>query len=127
MSRPQVRLLLVLCGAFFVDVLGCTQVYKLGPFAFEDDWMERHLNVAARTVMRELRFFRCGHGPNFEIFQYEAADQLWRPPRNSDVGGPPLAFYVDAMEPALAHLRRHGVRILGEPTLRSIGTVSTTI
>ena len=60
---------------FFVDILGCELVYSLGPFARDDDdWMLEHMGVHPRTVMRELRFFRCGTGPNFEVFQYEPAD-----------------------------------------------------
>ncbi|MFB2551861.1 VOC family protein [Ensifer soli] len=107
--------------AFFVTVIGCEVFYSLGPFSAADDWMETHLNVDHRAVMRRLTFLRCGHGPNFELFEYEAADQARQPPRNSDVGGHHLAFYVDDMEAALAHLRAHGVRILGAPTVRETG------
>ncbi|HRN61276.1 MAG TPA: VOC family protein [Gammaproteobacteria bacterium] len=107
---------------FFVDVIGCTQVYSLGPLRDPDgDWMSRHLNVPASAVVRELRFFRCGHGPNFELFEYAVDDQVTQPPRNCDVGGHHLAFYVDDIDAAVHYLRRHGVRILGEPTVRSTG------
>ena len=57
---------------FFTDVIGCQYVYSLGPIADEQgDWMTRHLNVPARVRVKELRFFRCGFGPNFEIFEFE--------------------------------------------------------
>ncbi len=104
---------------FFVDVIGCQLVYSLGPFERADDWMTEHLNVHPRSVMRELRFFRCGHGPNFEIFQWEPADGQNPQPRNSDIGGHHLAFYVDDLDSAVAHLKNHGVRVLGEPTASS--------
>ena len=104
---------------FFVDVIGCQLVYSLGPFERDDDWMTEHLNVHPRSVMRELRFFRCGHGPNFEIFQWEPADGQNSQPRNSDIGGHHLAFYVDDLDAAVAHLRDHGIRMLGEPTASS--------
>jgi catechol 2,3-dioxygenase-like lactoylglutathione lyase family enzyme len=107
--------------AFFVDVLGCEAFYDLGPFQADDDWMETHLNVHPRTVMRRLKFLRCGHGSNFELFEYEAPDQRSEPPRNSDVGGHHLALYVDDIDAAVAYLRDKGVRILGEPTVRTIG------
>jgi catechol 2,3-dioxygenase-like lactoylglutathione lyase family enzyme len=107
--------------AFFVDVIGCEAFYELGPFASDGDWMATHLNVHPRAVMKKLRFLRCRHGANFEIFEYESPDQNRTPPRNSDVGGHHLAFYVDDMDAALAHLRAHGVTILGEPTLRTTG------
>lgn len=104
---------------FFVDVIGCELVYSLGPYTSEGDWMREHLNVHPRAVMRELRFFRCATGVNFEIFQYEAPDQSVEPPSNSDVGGHHLAFYVDDLDAAVAYLRERGVRVLGEPTASS--------
>lgn len=104
---------------FFVEVIGCELVYSLGPFRSDDDWMAQHLHVHPRAVMRELRFFRCANGPNFEIFQYEAPDQYPVPPRNSDVGGHHLGFYVDDLDAAVRYLRSHGVSVLGEPTASS--------
>ena len=106
---------------FFVDVIGCEYVYSLGPFRDDGDWMTRHLNVHPRAVVKELRFFRCKHGPNFEIFEYESPDQRSQPPKNSDVGGHHLAFYVDDFDAALTYLRGHGLEILGEPTTRTTG------
>jgi len=107
---------------FFVEVIGCELVYSLGPIADpEGDWMVRHLAVPADSRVRELRFFRCGFGPNFEIFEYEGEGLARTPPRNCDVGGHHLAFYVDDFDAALAYLAGQGVRILGEPTLRTAG------
>ena len=106
---------------FFVNVIGCEAFYDLGPFQFDDDWMQRQLNVHPRTVMRRLKFLRCRHGSNFEIFEYEAPDQNTQQPKNSDIGGHHLAFYVDDMDAALAWLREKGVRILGEPVVRTEG------
>lgn len=102
---------------FFVNVIGCEAFYELGPFASDGDWMLEHLDVHPRTVMKRLRFLRCKSGANFEIFEYEAPDQHRSQPRNSDVGGHHLAFYVDDMQAALDHLKAHGVQVLGEPTL----------
>ena len=106
---------------FFVEVLGCEAFYELGPFQSDDNWMRDHLNVHPRTIMRRLAFLRCGHGSNFEMFEYEAPDQQTEQPRNSDIGGFHLAFYVDDMNAALDYLRANGVRILGEPTVRTTG------
>jgi catechol 2,3-dioxygenase-like lactoylglutathione lyase family enzyme len=107
--------------AFFVGVIGCTPFYELGPFAFDDDWMSKQLNVAPRTIMRKLKFLRCGHGSNIELFEYEAGGQKNASPMNSDVGGHHLAFYVDDFDAALAFLNKNGVRTLGEPVVRSVG------
>lgn len=103
---------------FLVDVLGCTRVYSLGPYQHDDDWMAVHLGVHPRTVMRELRFYRLGTGPNFEVFQYEPPEGDQAPmPRNSDIGGHHLAIYVHDLDAALDHLRAHGVEVMGEPTV----------
>ena len=105
---------------FFVDVLGCEQLYSLGPFRHDEgDWMREHLAVEPRTVMTQLRFFRCGGQSVFEVFEYDAADQQLLPPRNSDVGGHHLALYVDDLDAAVAYLRNLGVTVLGEPTASS--------
>ncbi len=106
---------------FFVQVIGCEAFYELGPFEFDDDWMERQLNVHPRTVMRRLKFLRCKHGSNFEIFEYESPDQNKTQPKNSDIGGHHLAFYVDDMDAAIAYLKANDVRILGEPVVRDQG------
>jgi catechol 2,3-dioxygenase-like lactoylglutathione lyase family enzyme len=103
--------------AFFVDVIGCELIYSLGPFKSEEDWMQEHLGVHPRTVMKELRFFRCQFGPNFEVFQYQSADEQLAQPKNSDIGGHHLAFYVDDFDAALNYLKSKNVEILGEPTL----------
>lgn len=106
---------------FFVNVIGCEPFYDLGPFKSDGDWMRTHLNVHPKTVMRRLKFLRCGNGSNFEIFEYEAPDQRTEQPKNSDIGGFHLAFYVDDMDAAVRYLAGKGVTILGEPTLRTSG------
>jgi len=106
---------------FFVDILGCEPFYELGPFQSDGDWMATHLNVHPRAVMRRLKFVRCGFGSNFEIFEYSAPDQRRDQPANSDVGGHHLAFYVDDMAVAVAYLKSKGIRVLGEPTIRTSG------
>jgi len=101
---------------FLVDVLGATPVYVLGAKrSDDDDWMTVQLGVHPRTVIREIRFYRLGSGLNLEVFQYDAADGQAGPPRNSDVGGHHLALYVDDLDAAVAHLRAHGVEVMGEP------------
>ena len=102
--------------AWLVEVLGCEYMYALGPFRSEDDWMTEHLNVDPRTVMRELRFYRCGGRAVFEVFEYEATEQSPDVPRNSDVGGHHVALYVEDLDTAVAYLREAGVIVLGDPT-----------
>lgn len=105
---------------FLVDVLGCEYLYSLGPMGDESgDWMADHLNIHPRATCPELRFFRCGGSPVFEVFQYAAPDQRTEPPRNSDIGGHHIALYVDDIDAAVTYLREQGVRVLGEPTTSS--------
>lgn len=101
---------------FLVDVLGCEYMYSLGPFQNEGDWMNEHLNVHPRAVMQQLHFFSCGGAAIFEVFQYAAPDQREIQPRNSDIGGHHVAFYVDDLDLAMEHLKSHGVEVLGDPT-----------
>lgn len=101
---------------FLVDVLGCEYLYSLGPLADDADWMTTHLNVDARARVAELRFFRCGTQPVFEVFQYEASRQALTPPRNSDVGGHHFALKVQDIDASVDYLRSRGVTVLGEPT-----------
>jgi catechol 2,3-dioxygenase-like lactoylglutathione lyase family enzyme len=101
---------------FLIDVLGCEYMYTLGPFQDDGDWMTEHLNVHPRAVMQQLHFFRCGGAAIFEVFQYSAPSQCDLPPRNSDIGGHHVALYVDDLDAAVDHLKRHGVTVLGDPT-----------
>ena len=101
---------------FLVDVLGCERFYDLGPYVHDDDWMQTHLAVHPRSVMRRLRLYRCGAGLNLEVIEYDAADGQRPQPRNSDIGGHHVALYVDDLDAAVAHLRDHGVHLLGGPT-----------
>ncbi|HRQ01184.1 MAG TPA: VOC family protein, partial [Terrimesophilobacter sp.] len=46
-----------------------------------------------------------------------AADGQGPQPRNSDIGGHHLAFYVDDLDAAVAYLQSKGIQVLGEPTV----------
>jgi glyoxylase I family protein len=81
--------------------------------------MGTRLNVHPEAVMKEIRFYRCFNGANFEVFHYESPDQRLDQPRNSDIGGHHLAFYVEDLDEAVAYLKARGVRVLGEPTSSS--------
>ncbi|GMG85193.1 VOC family protein [Paralimibaculum aggregatum] len=102
-------------SAFFVEVLGCKRFFEIGPFGpFEDDWMTENLNVHPRAVAERLVFIRCGNGPAMELFKYVSPDQETVQPKNSDIGGYHVAFYVDDMAAAVAYLRENGVKVLAD-------------
>jgi catechol 2,3-dioxygenase-like lactoylglutathione lyase family enzyme len=104
---------------FFTEILGCIHVYSLGPFPADPGLMVDRLNVSPDAVMQEIRSYRCRTGANFEVFSYDSPDQNQVQPRNSDVGGHHLAFYVSDLDEAVDWLRSKGVRVLGEPTASS--------
>jgi len=106
---------------FFVDVIGCEVVYEIGPFVSDDDWMQVHLGVHPRAVIKTLRMLRCKNGPSFELFEYDLEGASQTPPANSDVGATHLGFLVTDMDAAVVHLKAHGVRVQGDPTTMTEG------
>jgi len=103
---------------FFRDVLGCKEYYDLGEFGVEEgDWMRQNLNVHPRAKIKTMRMLRCGHGSNIELFEYESPDKKDELPRNTDNGGHHIAFYVDDIHAAVAHLHNHDITVCGEPKL----------
>jgi catechol 2,3-dioxygenase-like lactoylglutathione lyase family enzyme len=100
--------------AFFCDVLGCEFFYPLGPFRDpEGTYFQDNFRLHPRSEVARACVLRCGHGPNFEIFEFIAPDQRREMPKMSDWGGMHLAFYVDDMDAAIAYLAEHGVEVLG--------------
>lgn len=98
---------------FFTEVIGGTLVFHGGRVAEKPDFMQRSLGVDPAAAF-SYAFVRCGDGTNFELFEYAAPGQSHAMPRNSDVGGHHVAFYVDDVEAGAAHLRAHGVTVMGE-------------
>jgi len=106
---------------FFVNVIGCEPFFELGPFEVPGEWMEEHLGVDRRAVMKKIKFLRCQNGSNYELFEYESPDQNKQQPKNSDIGGHHLALYVEDIDAAIDYLKSKGVEMMGEPTVRTAG------
>ncbi|WP_417349589.1 VOC family protein [Ferrimonas sp.] len=107
---------------FFTEVMGCRAFFEMGPFKdAEGSWMADNLNVDPRAEITVLNMMRCGNGSNLELFEYKAEDQNPVVPRNSDIGGHHLAFYVEEMDAAVAYLKRHNLKIQGEPKTMTEG------
>ncbi len=114
--------------AFYADVFGCTELYRLGPFdaaempVMDDgrDWTEAHVNVAgARLTLAMLSL-----APNvmLELFQYDKPEGSSKvPPRNSDLGGHHIAFKVDDLEVAKAYLEKKGCAVMAGPIVMDEG------
>ncbi len=99
--------------AFFVDVLGCELLYEREPPG--DDSPRDRLGVPAGSRIQVVRFLRCAEGANVELFEFYSPDQREDFPRPSDFGIQHVAFYVDDLDAATEHLRRHGASVLSGP------------
>ncbi len=106
---------------FFTEVIGCKAYTTIGPFKADDDWMEVHLGVPARTEIPKLTMIRCGYGTNIELFDYRPPQQNTAYPGNSDIGGHHIGFLVDDIDAAVAYLKSKGVKVQGEPTKMTQG------
>jgi catechol 2,3-dioxygenase-like lactoylglutathione lyase family enzyme len=102
-----------LATAFFVDVLGCELLYEREPPG--DDTPRDRLGVPPGSRIQGVRFLRCANGANIELFEFYSPDQREEFPRPSDVGIQHLAVYVDDLDAAAEHLRRHGVNLMSGP------------
>ena len=95
---------------FFENVIGCTRVTSFGPFRDDEGtFMKDLLNVNPRAVINEISLLRCADGSNIELFDYSSPDQETVLPRNSDIGGNHLAFYVDDIDQAAQYLNEQGL------------------
>lgn len=102
--------------AFFTDVIGCKLAMSFGPFSDDKGtFMADLLNVHPRAKIDQITMMRCGNGSNIELFQYEAPDQKDATPKNSDIGGYHIAFYVDDINAAAKYLKEKNVRTMLGP------------
>jgi catechol 2,3-dioxygenase-like lactoylglutathione lyase family enzyme len=96
---------------FFTNVVGCKKAMSFGPFADDKGtFMQDVLGVDPKAVIEQITMVRCGYGSNIELFQYTAPDQKDLTPKNSDIGGFHIAFYVDDVAAAKAYLEAKGVK-----------------
>lgn len=107
--------------AFLEAAFDCSELYRIGPFEPEDDWMNRHLGVDRSARIPEIVVMSIGDGARLELFAYEALDQNKEIPRNSDIGAHHIAFYTDDMPNAIARVEAAGGTIMGEATSMTEG------
>lgn len=97
--------------SFFTDVVGCEKAMSFGPFADDKGtFMQDVLGVDPKAVIEEITMMRCKFGSNIELFKYTAPDQKDMKPKNSDIGGFHIAFYVDDVAAAKTYLEGKGVK-----------------
>ena len=101
--------------AFYRDVIGATELYRLGPLDAADmpvdargrDWMATHVDVAGARLT--LAMMQIAPNMKFQLVQYDKPDDRRQDlPRNCDLGGHHLALQVDDVDKAIAYLEAHG-------------------
>lgn len=98
--------------AFFTNVMACQKAMSFGPFSDDKGtFMQDVLDVDPRAVIEQITMMRCGFGSNIELFHYTAPDQKTVTPRNSDIGGHHIAFYVDDIDAVAAYLKDKGLKV----------------
>ncbi len=94
-------------------MIGCDFIFDGGRYGPDPEFLPANLGVHRDASFRYC-FMRCGNGANFELFEYESPTRTARAPEQR-LGRHHIAFYVDDFEAALAHLKAHGVPIMGTP------------
>lgn len=105
---------IVAASRFLVDALGFDEVYSYAPEHGSGELQERQFARHSEARIVRITALRLGT-LNLELFEFRAPDQRRVVPRSSDWGSAHLAFYVDALDAAVEHLRNHGAQVLGEP------------
>jgi catechol 2,3-dioxygenase-like lactoylglutathione lyase family enzyme len=107
--------------AFYSQLLGATEIFRLGPFDAREfdqvdgkDWAEAHVNVVdARFTIAMLEYAK---GSRLELFQYDRpTDRPTSPPKNSDLGGHHIAFKVTDLDAVLALRETYSLRFMAGP------------
>lgn len=105
--------------AFYVDVIGATELYRLGPMDAADmprdghgrDWMETHVGVPGARLT--LVMLQLTDSMKFQLVSYDKPDDRREmPPRNCDRGGHHLGLKVDDVDKAIVYLEAHGCTAL---------------
>jgi catechol 2,3-dioxygenase-like lactoylglutathione lyase family enzyme len=101
---------------FFTNIMGCKLAMSFGPFSDDKGtFMQDLLNVHPRAKIEQISMVRCGYGSNIELFQYTSPDQKDATPKNSDIGGYHIAFYVDDINAATEYLKSKNIKTLLGP------------
>lgn len=98
---------------FFTRVIGCVNVFHLGPFADrEGTFMSGQLG-AHREATLNIATMRCGAASNVELFEFRSPSRKMDWPARDDIGSASIGFYVEDLDALLAHLKSNGVETLG--------------
>lgn len=105
--------------AFYCDVIGATELFRMGPLDAADmpldgagrDWMATHVGVPGAKLT--LVMLKLTATVNFQLVQYDKPDDR-RPdlPRSCDAGGHHLGLRVADVDTAVAYLAAHGCTVM---------------
>lgn len=103
-----------IAAQFFIDVLGCTELFVVGPFDVDATRAIRY-DVAPGCTLERLIMLACKSGPNLELFEYRSTGTRFAPPRNNEPGGHHVAFQVDDLAAAAQAVAIAGGQPCGQP------------
>ncbi len=99
---------------FFTTVLGCENVFHLGPFADpEGTFMSGQLGTHQKATLN-IATMRCGAASNVELFEFRSPSQKSGWPARDDIGSASIGFYVEDLDATLVHLKANGIETLGD-------------
>jgi glyoxylase I family protein len=99
---------------FFARLLGARRLYDLGPYRIgEGDWMAENFGVHPRAVIRTLRLLELPGGGRIELFSFAGPESGTHMPRNSEVGGHHVAFFVNDIDAMVEKARAMGLAVQG--------------
>lgn len=107
---------------FFSELLGATHLFDLGPYRVDEgEWMAENVGVHPRAVIRTLRMLQLPGGGRIELFSYEGPQSGTNLPRNSEVGGHHVAFFVADIDAMVRKARAMGLAVQGEAKINAEG------
>lgn len=113
---------------FYVTVFGAIELWRLGPFdarelpAMEDgrDWSEAHVGV--KDARLDIVMLSIGPNLLLELFQCDRPADARRTPQGiCDYGQHHIAFKVENLDAALAHLGENGCTVMAGPIVHEEG------
>lgn len=106
---------------FYTNLLGATEIFRLGPFDSRElpeedgkDWSLAFVNVEQARFT--LAMLELPNGSRVELFQYDLpTDRNPTPPRNCDIGGHHIAFKVKHLDSVLSIGNGLGLKFMAGP------------
>lgn len=101
---------------FFTEIIGAALLYRHGPYSdTRSDRMWNSYRIDPQSVIDGIAMVQLANF-KIELFEISTLDQRRLVPRMSDHGTSEFAFYVEDIDMAIAHLRKHGIDVWGEKT-----------